>query len=101
LGHSLAVADKLEGVLVHAEHDAPLREGVQLTLRALTRQLAQERVEPIEALGQPLDPWLHEVVAVNDSQGDTVVEVLERGYALGGELLRPARMVVGGAKREE
>jgi molecular chaperone GrpE len=101
LGHSLAVADNLERALAHAEHDAPLREGVQLTLWVLTRQLAQERVEPMDALGQPFDPWLHEVVAVDGSRGDTVVEVLERGYALGGELLRPARMVVGGARREE
>jgi molecular chaperone GrpE len=96
LGHLLAVADNLERALAHAEQDQPLRVGVQLTLRALTCQLAQEQVDPIEALGQPFDPRLHEAVAVDGPERDTVVQVLETGYTLGGELLRPARVVVGG-----
>jgi len=95
LRHLLVVADNLERALAHAEESESLREGVQLTLRALTRQLAQEGVTPIEALGQPFDPRLHEAVAGDGSPGDTVVEVLETGYTLSGGLLRPARVVVG------
>ena len=39
-------------------------EGVELIARKLHNILEQEGVEPIEALGQPFDPNLHEAVAL-------------------------------------
>jgi molecular chaperone GrpE len=91
----LTVADNLERALYHADADDPLRAGVQLTLNDLMKQLAQEGVEPIQTLGQPFDPHLHEAVSTDGSGGDTVIKVLQTGYTLNGALLRPARVVVG------
>ena len=91
----LTVADNLERALDHADADDPLRAGVQLTLNDLMKQLAQEGVEPIQTLGQPFDPHVHEAVATDGSGGDRVIKVLQTGYTLNGELLRPARVVVG------
>jgi molecular chaperone GrpE len=91
----LMVADNLERALAHTDQYDPLREGVQLTLDDLMRQLAQESVEPIEALGQRFDPTLHEAVATDGSDGDVVIDVVETGYTLNGGLLRPARVIVG------
>jgi molecular chaperone GrpE len=91
----LTVADNLERALDHADPDDPLRAGIQLTLDDLTKQLAQEGVEPVQSLGQSFDPHLHEAVATDGSGGDTVTKVLQKGYTLDGELLRPARVVVG------
>jgi molecular chaperone GrpE len=56
-------------------------------------------VEPIRELGRPFDPHWHEAVATVDHgragvAPDTIVEVLEPGYRLGGDLLRPARVIV-------
>jgi molecular chaperone GrpE len=59
--------------------------------------LAKHGVIPIEALGQPFDPALHEAMAqVPDGSQPpgTVVEVFQRGYLLRARLLRPARVVV-------
>lgn len=91
----LTVADNLERALAHADENDPLRAGVQLSLDDLLGQLAQEGSEPIQALDQPFDPYLHEAVTTDGSGGDTVVQVLQTGYTLDGALLRPARVIVG------
>jgi molecular chaperone GrpE len=95
LTHLLTVADNLERALVHADGDALLHAGVKLSLDDLRAVLAQEGVAPLEALGQPFDPNLHEAVSTDGSGGDRVAQVLRTGYTLDGELLRPARVVVG------
>jgi molecular chaperone GrpE len=74
-------------------------EGVELIARKLHNVLEQEGVEPIEALGQPFDPNLHEAVAFDDnSEGgghtDTVAEVYSKGYKLHDRVLRPAMVKV-------
>ncbi len=94
----LTVADNLERALSHADENDPLYAGVRLTLDDLLGQLAKEAVEPIRALGKPFDPNFHEAVATDGSGGATVVRVLRTGYTLNGELLRPARVVVGRLK---
>jgi len=91
----LSVADDLERALSHADKTDPLRAGVELTLGSLLKQLRQEGVEPIQALGQRFDPNLHEAVASDGSGADQVVKVVRAGYNLDGELLRPAQVIVG------
>ena len=74
-------------------------EGVELIARTLHNVLEQEGVEPIEPLGQPFDPNLHEAVAFEDnSEGgdhvDTVSEVFSKGYRLHDRVIRPAMVKV-------
>jgi len=95
LKRMLSVADDLERALSHADKTDPLRAGVELTLGSLLKQLRQEGVEPIQALGQRFDPNLHEAVASDGSGADQVVKVVRAGYNLDGELLRPAQVIVG------
>ncbi|HKP51661.1 MAG TPA: nucleotide exchange factor GrpE [Chloroflexia bacterium] len=76
-------------------------EGVELIDKKLHSIMEQEGVEPIEALGQPFDPNIHEAVAFDDNsaggsgvedQGsvDTVSEVFANGYKLHDRVIRPA-----------
>lgn len=97
----LPSVDNLERAVDHArkggEGVSGLLEGVELVLRELHAVLARHGVTPIEALGQPFDPALHEAMAqVPDGSKppNTVVEVFQRGHQLRGRLLRPARVVV-------
>jgi molecular chaperone GrpE len=98
----LPSVDNLERAVDHARQggegsSSGLFEGVELVLRELHALLAKYGVTPIEALGQPFDPALHEAMAqVPDGSKPphTVVEVFQRGYQLRGRLLRPARVVV-------
>lgn len=75
-------------------------EGIELIARKLHTVLEQEGVEPIEALGQPFDPNLHEAVAFEDNteggdqHEDTVAEVFAKGYKLRDRVLRPAMVKV-------
>ena len=109
LRNFLTVADNLERALAHS--DAPpqspqlwgeggqggsLRDGVQLTHQELQRLLRQEGVEPLEAMGQPFDPYYHEAVLTIacDDEVDTVVEERQKGYLYRGQLLRPAKVEV-------
>jgi molecular chaperone GrpE len=75
-------------------------EGVELIARKLHNILEQEGVQPIEALGQPFDPNLHEAVAFednaegSDSHEDTVTAVFSKGYKMHDRVLRPAMVKV-------
>jgi molecular chaperone GrpE len=95
LTRMVSVADNLERALAHAVEGDALYTGIQLTLEDLRRQLGQEGVQRVEALGQRFDPYLHEAVATDGSDGEAVVEIVRHGYTLNGKLLRPARVVVG------
>lgn len=74
----------------------PWVQGVHLIERKLVALLEREGVAPIEALGKPFDPGLHEAVATEPgSTQNIVVEVYQKGYRHGQHLLRPAMVKVG------
>jgi molecular chaperone GrpE len=80
------------------KHDKWLH-GIELISRKLHTILEQEGVEPIEPLGQPFDPNLHEAVAFEDnSEGgdhvDKVAEVYSKGYKMKDRVIRPAMVKV-------
>ena len=59
--------------------------------------LKQQQVEEIApAPGTPFDPTQHEALMQQDSQYNepTVVQLLQKGYALHGRTLRPAQVAV-------
>ncbi|MEO8082456.1 MAG: nucleotide exchange factor GrpE [Ardenticatenales bacterium] len=95
----LDVADNLERALASTDGSNPaLVEGVDVTFRELERMLAREGVERIAADDAPFDPRLHEatgLVPVPGLTSEQVVAVERAGYTVRGDLLRPARVVVG------
>jgi molecular chaperone GrpE len=96
----LPVLDNLERALQSNAGGDTLRGGVEQTLRGFEALLAGEGVRAIDVKGKPFDPRVAEAIgtlAANDEADDTVVEVAEKGYTLGDELLRPAKVIV--AKR--
>jgi len=76
-----------------------LRKGVQMTADLFRSKLQAIGVETIESLEQPFDPNLAQAigrVAVSDADRDgIVVEELQTGYTMNGQLLRPAQVRVG------
>jgi molecular chaperone GrpE (heat shock protein) len=105
LNEFLDVVDDLERALASQASDGPLhhgdgiRRGVELTHRAAMRLLEKEGATAIAAEGQPFDPNWHEAVATVPRDGSevalgTVVKVVEPGYRIGDQLLRPAKVIV-------
>ena len=100
----LPVVDDLERALEAAEQheEAKLEEGVRLVQRQLASALEREGLAEIETDGK-FDPHVHEALLSqpSDAEEGSVIEVVQKGYKLGDKVLRPARVVVAGAKSEE
>ncbi len=98
----LELIDNLERAL-KAAHQNPsfeaLEEGVLLNLELFLSKLKSLGIEPMELLHQPFDPHEAEavgVVAVDDPNLDQhVVEIVQRGFRWGEQVLRPARVRTG------
>jgi molecular chaperone GrpE len=100
----IPVLDNLERALtameLQPEQDAAshFAEGVRLVREELAAVLRRSGVESFEPAGEPFDPHLHEAMMMRPAGSDgagKVLEVLEKGYRLDGQVLRPARVVVG------
>lgn len=74
--------------------------GLSLVEQKFLNALRKHGVVPVEALGTPFDPSLHEAVEMDPAGGDTVVAVYQPGYRLGDGVLRPAMVKVGPAPAE-
>jgi molecular chaperone GrpE len=105
IGRLLSVLDDfdraLEAVPPEA-HDSWI-EGVKLVERKLRGVLESEGVTPIEALGQPFDPNLHEAVAhepTADHPDNTVIGEVQRGYRLHDRVIRPSLVRVANNPKE-
>jgi molecular chaperone GrpE len=99
LARLLAVLDDFDRALDNVPSDAHESwvEGVQLVERKLRGLLDAEGVTPIEAIGQPFDPNLHEAVVhqeTTDAPDNTVIGEVQRGYLLHGRVLRPSLVQV-------
>ncbi|MHB1345390.1 MAG: nucleotide exchange factor GrpE [Thermoleophilia bacterium] len=98
LGEFLTVFDNLARALDAAEHhqEGKVLEGVRLTHSLFGDLLRREGVEEIHPLGSAFDPNLHEaIVALPSPEAEgTVIQVVEKGYAAGATVLRPARVAV-------
>src|SRR3954454_12166200 len=89
--------DNLERALEAADDGAALREGVEMVLGGLRETLSRNGVEAVDPKGEKFDPTKHEALStqpVEGAESGVVVEVLQKGYALGDQLVRPARVVV-------
>jgi molecular chaperone GrpE len=71
--------------------------GVELIYRQLDEVLKGMGLQPVETVGLPFDPHVHEAVATEQTdefEPDTVTQELVKGYVLGDTLLRPAMVKV-------
>ncbi|HVM24357.1 MAG TPA: nucleotide exchange factor GrpE [Candidatus Limnocylindrales bacterium] len=106
IGKLLAVLDDFDRALENVPPDArdPWIEGVQLVERKLRGVLESEGVTPIEALGQPFDPNLHEAVAheeTTEHADNEVIGEVQRGYRLHDRVLRPSLVRVANNPKEQ
>jgi molecular chaperone GrpE len=96
----LPVIDNLERALEAssdaAAHDA-LVKGVGMVREELRGRLEAAGVQSFDPTGEKFDPELHEALSAQPAEGTEsgiVLETVEKGYRLDGQVLRPARVVV-------
>lgn len=97
----LPVKDSLEMGLQAADEEgadvASLREGSELTLKMLEQVLERYEIKLVDPAGEKFDPERHEAMAMQPSREhapNTVIQVVQKGYALHDRLLRPAMVIV-------
>jgi len=72
-------------------------KGVRMIHQQMRQVLAQHGLVPIEALGQPFDPFRHEAlikVEEKDKPDGIVLEEIVKGYTLDGNVIRPTTVKV-------
>ena len=103
----LPILDAVDRALNHTgdgqTDSEEFRQGVKMIMEGLPRALQGRNLSEIEALGQAFDPNYHEALMQIDSadyDAGVVAEVVEKGYRLGGKVIRPAKVVVSRGKPE-
>jgi molecular chaperone GrpE len=103
----LPIVDNFELGLAAARgegEESPIYSGMNLVLKQLNDFLAENGLQPIEAVGQKFDPNLHEAIAHEPSDEvpeETVIRQARRGYKFKDRLLRPSSVVVSSGPATE
>ncbi len=108
IGECLDILDDLERAIAAAEapsvggpeassSDPTVLEGVALVEKRLRGLLEREGISEIDTSGA-FDPHVHEALLTQPSEDPegTILGVMQKGYALGDHVLRPARVAVAG-----
>ena len=97
----LPVLDDMERAITASEKSddiTALREGERLIYNKFVDIMRQKKVVEIEAMDVDFDPDLHEAVArfaAGEDKSGKVIDVVQRGYKQGEQVLRYAKVVVG------
>jgi molecular chaperone GrpE len=100
----LQVRDSLERGLQMIDDSTSvesLKAGKELTLKMLSKVMADHGLEVVDPVGEAFNPEFHEAVTMvpaADRAENTVIEVLQKGFKLHDRLLRPAMVVVSSGK---
>jgi molecular chaperone GrpE len=103
----LPVLDDLELAISTGANDQGSQgylEGITMVQKNLLGVLQSEGLFPIESVGQPFDPELHEAVERvdgKDNKRDMVVAEIRKGYLLKDKVLRPSMVRVESAAKPD
>jgi molecular chaperone GrpE len=104
VGALLPVMDNLQRAMEAAESGGSLEslmDGLRGTISGFESAITSAGIESVSSVGAQFDPELHEAVdtiEVEPERDGLVTAEYSRGYRMGGQLLRPARVQVGRAK---
>lgn len=93
----LPILDDFERALKQETSDKEYQRGVELIYQRQVEALKKLGLEPIDSIGQPFDPYIHQAidrVETDEAEDHTVLEEYQRGYNFKGRLLRPAMVRV-------
>lgn len=101
LSKLLPILDSFELALKATPEDAQKSDwftGYTFIKKQLDDLLKEEGIEIIETMDKEFNPYVHEAIETQNTQGEgalVVIEELQKGYRIGDFVLRPARVRVG------
>ena len=91
--------DRAEKQIKNTDDITSIKEGVQLVFSKLRSSLQSRGLRPMESIGQPFNPDLHEAIteipAPSPKLQGVVLDEIEKGYYLNDKIIRFAKVVVG------
>ena len=100
----LPAVDNLERILAAKTFSGEsLHQGAKMILNQVLELLKKHAFEPREDRGAPFDGKYHHAVAMccePNQPHHSIIEVWERGWMRGGELFRPAKVLVNNLEAE-
>ncbi|MDD5189667.1 MAG: nucleotide exchange factor GrpE [Dehalococcoidales bacterium] len=100
----LQVLDDFERAFQNMPHKmakAEWAEGFRMISNKLLATLETQGLKPIDAVGKPFDPTLHEACLHEKGEEGIVVKDLRRGYMLFDKVIRPTQAVVGNGEKPD
>ncbi len=100
----LSITDDFEKALevIKEKADKEFVQGVELIYKGMMKLLEEEGVKPINAVGQKLDPFRHEVIdIINTNEDDVITKELQRGYMIKDKVLRASKVQISKTGVEE
>jgi molecular chaperone GrpE len=95
----LPVLDDMERMANSVQNNqVPSTEGLIFIYQKLKKTLIEHGLEEMLSIGERFNPEYHEAVATEETEPEKaglVIEEWEKGYRLGGKLLRASRVKVG------
>ena len=76
-------------------------DGIKLIEHKLRAGLEVQGLSPVEALGKPFDPHLHEAIRQDKGKEGIVIEEVQKGYKFHDRVIRPSKVVVGNGEEVE
>lgn len=91
------------GLAVEDASAESLREGMVLTMNMLEKMMEKLGIEEINPINEKFDAEKHQAMSLQpnaDVEPNTVIAVMQKGYALNERLIRPAMVMVSKAAEE-
>jgi molecular chaperone GrpE len=99
----LPLLDSFQLALANTSNLEEFKKGAELIYSQFFQALEAEGLKQINALNKPFDPFLHEALMQEESDKpeNTVLEELQKGYMLKGNVIRPARVKIASQKQKK
>ncbi len=103
LNKLLPIVDEFEIAFSHMESatDKDFKKGMELIYSKLADLLKKEGVVEMNSMGQTFDPYKHDAIRQGEGEEGKIVEIIQKGYLLNGNVLRHAKVVVGKGEVKE
>lgn len=97
----LPILDSFEIALKNTSNQEDFVKGTEMIYSQFFSVLERIGLKPINAEGEKFDPYFHEALMQEESDDDegTVIEVFQKGYMLGENVLRHSKVKVSKGKK--
>ncbi|MEC8739090.1 MAG: nucleotide exchange factor GrpE [Bacteroidota bacterium] len=91
--------ERAKNAMVNSEDIKALKEGVELVSDKFIKTLKNKGLESYHPIGEAFDSEMHEAVtqipAPNEKEKGKIIDVVEKGYTLNGQVIRYAKVIIG------